>query len=178
MRRFLTLLAALSLIFWLGACNGAGSDDHDHDHADGTHTHADGTVHSNDEHGEDDDHADHAHEEVAIGTFTIGDMEIEAAQGHGAVEAGKESHLVIKLPYTDNGQTMVRAWIGVEDRNSANSSRVQKAEYAASHDDYDVHVVAPAALVEGAAWWIEIEKPDGTKTVGSFRYLTEDDLGE
>ena len=172
MKRRLTLLLIPALVLWLSACNGESGDDHDDD---GTHTHADGTVHSNDDHS-DDDQGDHAHDEVAIGTFTIGDMQIEAAQGHGAVEPGKECHLVIKLPYSDDGQTMVRAWIGVEDRTSDDSSRVQKAEYAASHDDYDVHVVAPATLVEGAAWWIEIEKPDGTKAVGSFRSLTEDDL--
>lgn len=113
---------------------------------------------------------DHTHDEVALGTFDIQGVSVEAAQGHGVVEAGKEGHLVIKLPYNDSGSTVVRAWIGVEDRTL---SAVGKGEYAPSHDDYDIHAVAPDPLPEGAQWWIEIEKPDGTKATGSFDFLTE-----
>lgn len=116
------------------------------------------------------DGEDHAHDEVALGTFDVGGMMVEAAQGHGAVEAGKEGHLVVKLPYTDQGATVVRAWIGTEDRTM---SSVGKGEYAASHDDYDIHTVAPDPLPEGTKWWLEIEKPDGTKVVGSFPLLKD-----
>lgn len=127
------------------------------------HTHEDGSTH--------DDHAeepaaegeDHAHDETPLGTVTIGDMEVELAQGHGKVEAGKEGHLVVKLPYNDNGETIVRAWIGTEDRTM---SLVGKGEYAPSHDDYDVHAVAPDPLPEDVMWWVEIQKPDTTKAVG------------
>lgn len=112
-----------------------------------------------------DDHGDHAHDEVTLGKFDIAGNMVEAAQGHGKVEAGKESHLVIKLPYKDNGQTVTRAWIGTEDRTL---SSVGKGEYAPSHDDYDIHTVAPTPLPARAMWWLEIEKPDGTKTVGSI----------
>lgn len=108
---------------------------------------------------------DHAHDEVALGTFTAGDLKIEAAQGHGMIEAGKEGHLVIKLPYKDDGATVVRAWIGTQDRTM---SSVGKGEYAPSHDDYDIHSVAPTPIPSGAKWWVEVEKPDGTKTVGSI----------
>lgn len=108
---------------------------------------------------------DHEHDEVALGTFIAGEMEIEAAQGHGNVEAGKEGHLVIKLPYKDDGATVVRAWIGTEDRTL---SSVGKGEYAPSHDDYDIHAVAPDPLPADAKWWVEVEKPDGSKTVGSI----------
>ena len=85
---------------------------------------------------------------------------------NGAVAAGKEGHLVIKLPYSDNGATVVRAWIGTEDRTL---SFVGKADYAPSHDDYDVHALAPRPLPANAMWWVEIEKPDGTKVVGSVK---------
>lgn len=111
-----------------------------------------------------DDHGDHAHDEVSLGTFNAGDLEVEAAQGHGLVEAGKEGHLVIKLPYKDDGATIVRAWIGTEDRTM---SSVGKGEYAPSHDDYDIHCTAPSPLPADAKWWVEVEKPDGTKLVGS-----------
>jgi hypothetical protein len=132
-----------------------------------TQPHADGSTH--------DDHEvsgaavdDHAHDEVTLGTIEIGDMKIELAQGHGKVEAGKEGHLVVKLPYNDKGASIVRAWLGTEDRTM---SQVSKGEYAPPHDDYDVHVVAPDPLPENTMWWIEIQKPDGSKVVSSAKPL-------
>jgi hypothetical protein len=113
---------------------------------------------------------DHAHDEVSIGTVTIGGMEVEVAQGHGKVEAGKQGHLIVKLPYNDGGASIVRAWLGTDDRTR---SLVGKGEYAASHDDYDVHAVAPDPLPENVMWWIEIEKPDGAKVVGSVKPLMD-----
>lgn len=107
-----------------------------------------------------DDH----HNEVSIGSVVIGGATVNLAQGHGLMFAGAESHLVVKLPTNDGGATVVRAWIGTSDRTQ---SFVAKATYAKSHDDYDVHADAPDPLPEGVQWWIEIEKPDGTKAVGS-----------
>jgi len=161
------LTALLSCILLLPACSesGTGGDDHahgadTHEHAEDTHTHADGSTHA--------DHADDTmedeHDETPLEAASIGNMTVELAQGHGSVAAGKESHLVVKLPYSDNGATIVRAWIGTEDRTL---SYVGKGEYAPSHDDYDIHAVAPDPLPESAMWWVEIEKPDGTKIVGS-----------
>lgn len=118
---------------------------------------------------EEKDH-DHAHDEISLGKHKIGEIEVEAAQGHGKVKAGKEGHLVIKLPFTDKGATVVRAWIGTDDRTL---STVGKGDYAASHDDYDIHAVAPKPLPKGAKWWVEIEKPDGTKAVGSIPLLKD-----
>ncbi len=46
---------------------------------------------------------------------------------------------------------------------------IGKGEYAESHDDYDIHATAPTPLPSGVMWWIEIEKPDGTKLVGSAK---------
>ena len=114
--------------------------------------------------------AGHAHDEVDIGTVTIGDMKVSLAQGHGKIAAGKEGHLVVKLPYRDDGATIVRAWIGTKDRTL---SMVGKGTYAPSHDDYDVHANAPDPLPENTMWWIELEKPDGTKVVGSAKPILE-----
>jgi hypothetical protein len=113
---------------------------------------------------------DHAHDEVSLGKAKVGDLEVELAQGHGGVEAGKEGHLVVKLPYNDAGATIVRAWIGTSDRTS---SMVGKGTYAPSHDDYDVHADAPKPLPADAMWWVEVEKPDGTKLVGSVKPILE-----
>ena len=112
----------------------------------------------------------HEHAEDPLGAIEIGGMRVELSQGHGGVSAGKESHLVVKLPYSDQGATVVRAWIGTEDRTL---SYVGKGEYAASHDDYDIHATAPEPLPENPLWWVEIEKPDGTKELGSLEPLME-----
>ncbi|MEZ6002742.1 MAG: hypothetical protein R3F33_01035 [Planctomycetota bacterium] len=106
---------------------------------------------------------DHEHDEVSIGSAQVGEFLVELAQGHGKIEAGAEGHLVVKLPYNDKGATIVRAWIGTEDRTA---SLVGKGEYTASHDDYDVHAMAPEPLPDGAKWWIELELPGGTRHLG------------
>ncbi len=128
----------------------------------GDHAHAEGA---------DDDPGRQAsghHDEVSIGSVAIGDLTVAFAQGHGKVEPGREGHLVVKLPYNDKGATTVRAWLGTEDRTA---SFVGKGQYAPSHDDYDVHAIAPDPLPENVMWWIEIEKPDGKKVVGSIKPL-------
>lgn len=167
----MAILAALGLtLSGCGETNTAGDD-----HASGVHTHADGSTH--DDHTSDTesdaDHMgeeDHAHDETALEPATVGDMTLELAQGHGAVRAGQEGHLVVKLPYNDSGETIVRAWIGTEDRTL---SMVGKGEYAPSHDDYDIHAVAPDPLPENTMWWIEIERPDGTNVVGSTKPIMD-----
>ena len=115
-----------------------------------------------------DEEAAHTHDEEPLGSITLGEYSVELKQGHGVVAAGKEGHLVVKLPYNDAGATTVRAWIGSEDRTS---SYVGKGTYAESHDDYDIHANAPDPLPDGAMWWVEIVKPDGTKLTGSIKPL-------
>jgi len=111
---------------------------------------------------------DHVHNEEPLGSITLGEHTVELKQGHESVEPGKESHLVVKLPYNDAGATVVRAWIGTEDRTL---SYVGKGEYAPSHDDYDIHATAPDPLPENPMWWVEIVKPDGTKLSASIKPL-------
>lgn len=144
----------------------AHTEDDGHDHS--AHGKDDGHDHDGHDHGDDHGH-DHG-EEVELGTVKIGDMKIIASQGHGKVQAGQESHLVVKLPYNDKGATIVRAWLGTKDRTR---SLVGKAKYAASHDDYDLHAMAPNPLPKDMMWWIEIQKPDGSKVVGSIKPLVD-----
>lgn len=169
MKKTSTFALALASTLWIAGCG----DDDGHDDGDGTHTHADGTVHKDGEPEEpkpssQDDH-DHG-KETELPAAVIGEMKVELAQAHGAIQAGKEGHLVVKLPYSDKGQTIVRAWIGTEDRTL---SMVGKGEYAPSHDDYDIHTMAPDPLPEATMWWIEVEKPDGSKVVGSATPVLE-----
>lgn len=131
-----------------------------------------GSVNAQDKHnkkGGDQHNHDHG-EEVTLGKHKLGDLEVTAAQGHGNVKAGKEGHIVIKLPYKDKGQTQVRVWIGTKDRTL---STVSKAKYAPSHDDYDVHVIAPSPLPKDCKWWIELRKPDGKRIIGSIPLLKD-----
>jgi len=168
MRHGLIIMVLTALCQLFGGCDKsarqAPSEPANGDAAGVPHTHADGSVHT-DEHGETAAAPDdHAHEEVSLGEIMMGDLQVKLAQGHGKVESGKESHLVVKLSYDDRGATIVRAWLGTKDRTL---SRVAKGDYAASHNDYDIHATAPDPLPENALWWIEIEKPDETTLVGS-----------
>lgn len=144
----------------------ADGDGHDHDGA--GHDGDEGTGHDGDGdgHGGDDGHADGDHDDhdlAPLGTVTVGDMEVEAFQGHGEAAAGKELHLVVKLAGGD-ASSVVRAWIGTDDRYA---SVVALAEYSAEQGGYELHAVAPDPLPENASWWIEVEMPDGRTHVGS-----------
>ena len=170
MKKTSTLAIALASTLWIAGCGESG--DGDHGHEEGTHTHADGTVHKDGDHADDinkDDGHDHGNE-TELPAVTIGDMKVELAQSHGAIEPGKEGHLIVKLPYNDSGATVVRAWIGTEDHTLFNR---QNGEYAASKDEYDIHSIAPDPLPKNVMWWIEIEKPDGAKAVGSAKPATK-----
>ena len=180
---FLVLASSLALI--AGGCgdsdlhshDGEGAQSHDghdhdgHDHDDDGdhdgHDHDDDGDHDGHDHGDDGDHDGHDHSnEASLGTTTIGEFTVELAQGHGGVAAEKEGHLVVKLPYNDKGETEVRAWIGTEDKVN---SIVGRGEYAAGHDDYDVHAMAPESLPENTMWWIQLTLPDGTRIMGSAK---------
>ncbi len=151
-----TTLPALIISTVSLALIGCGAKDHDHDHGD----------HAHPPKNEQTAHDDHDHGvEIELGSFKAGDLEIEAAQSHGNLQADKEGHLIIKLPYKDDGASIVRAWIGTEDRTL---SQVGKGVYAPSHDDYDIHTMAPSPLPTDVKWWVEVEKPDGTKLIGSI----------
>ena len=164
-----SLIYSVLLLMAFGCSD--SSTDADHSHHAGTHTHADGTVHTDHAPTATMDHGhDHGHDERPLPAAMIGEFSVELAQGHGPITAGQEGHLVIKLPYQDGGSTVVRAWIGTEDRTL---SFVGKGVYAPSHDDYDLHAMAPDPLPAGVRWWIEIERPDGQRAVGSASPILE-----
>lgn len=160
MSNFMKLIVIMAVAFGLAltGCKKSGDET-------GGSTTADDHGHDHDHDGHDHDH-DHG-EEISLGTAKVGELAVECFQGHGETAAGKEMHLVVKLPYTDNGASIVRAWIGTDDRLA---SMVGRGEYAASHDDYDIHVEAPDPLPDNAMWWIEVESPEGTKSLGSIAF--------
>lgn len=166
MRKTMIIVSLAGMFATISACERRGEQATTPPQPDGaqTHSHADGTTHAHAAGEQAHHHDDHDHDEVELGTFTFGDMQVTLAQSHGLVEPGKEGHLVVKLPYNDGGATIVRAWLGTEDRTL---SYVGRGEYSASHNDYDIHAMAPDPLPENTMWWVEIERPDGTKTIGS-----------
>ena len=150
----------------LASCGDGSPDGHGHTHGPGDHQHDSPATADAEPAAEDD----HAHEEVSLGSVEIDGTQVELAQGHGPLAAGEEAHLVVKLAYSDAGETVVRAWLGSEDRTL---SYVGKGTYAAPHDEYDIHATAPDPLAEDARWWIEIVKPDGSKSLGSIEPLVD-----
>ena len=117
----------MTLASYITACSNENGSEVEHDHPHSNNASA------NENHGHEHDEEDHEDDEASLGLHDIAGIKVEAAQGHGSVEAGKEGHLVIKLPQKDNGATTVRAWIGTDDRTL---SSVGKGEYDPSHDEY------------------------------------------
>ncbi|MEM1222402.1 MAG: hypothetical protein AAGH40_06525 [Verrucomicrobiota bacterium] len=154
MKNLIQLIIVLSLAALITGCGSEhdhGHDHHGHDH----HDHAPKLEEGDHDHGE----------RVRLGVFNISGVYVEAIQAHGMIKAGAEGHLALKLPYSDQGETVVRAWIGNEDRTL---SSVGKGKFSAKYSLYDIHMMAPKPLPEDAKWWVEIEKPDGTKALGSI----------
>ena len=114
----------------------------------------------------------HEHDEVDLGVLKLGPHAVRLAQGHGPLEGGEEAALVVQLPFSDGGETQVRAWLGGAERTE---SFIGRGIYAPSHDDYDLHVLAPDALGADTSWWVELELPDGSRLVGSHPPLRADE---
>ena len=75
MKQLSSLLASLGLVAMITACGKPDAAEHSNE--------------APPEAGE----ADHEHAEDPLGTVTIGGLEVDLAQGHGAVVANEEGHL-------------------------------------------------------------------------------------
>jgi hypothetical protein len=169
MHKATTLTLALSFVLMLPACTESNSGtDAGHTHGDDSHTHADGSTYGEHDdthtHADGSTYADHddEHESIELDAITIDGMRVELTQNHGPVNAGEEEHLIVRVDGEDI--LAVRVWIGTEDRTL---SYVGKGEYAVLNDAFEAHTMAPDPLPENTMWWIEIEKADGTKVIGS-----------
>jgi major membrane immunogen (membrane-anchored lipoprotein) len=79
MKKLLLSMAVVALLFT--ACNGKKTDEHGHDHTDGTHEHADGETHDN-----------HADETVSQEEFTISNDSVAAKDTHDHEHENGENH--------------------------------------------------------------------------------------
>lgn len=149
------MLFAFSATLMIAGCGGGDDHDHGEDHA--GHNHDEEGAHG-------DDHSD----AKDLPDATIGGVSVKLQQV-APIKAGEEVVLLVKLPESSESQTIVRAWLGGEDRTLY---RVEKGHYVADEGVYDVHVTAPDPLPADAMWWVEVEKPDGSKAVGSTKPIT------
>lgn len=155
MKTFVYAAAAAAVALSLAAlpsCNKhdhdhAGDHDHDHDHDHGTDTKG-GDGHS---HG-----AAKPLGEQTAGGFTV------AATQEGAVAAGSEASLRVKVTGGAAKVTAVRFWIGAADGKGA-----LKAKADLDGDAWHAHAEAPASL-DGARLHVEIESEGGVKAAASF----------
>jgi len=65
----------------LAACNGKKTDEHGHDHTEGTHQHEDGH-----------DHENHADETVSQEEFKVANDNVAKDNGHGHDHENEEQH--------------------------------------------------------------------------------------
>jgi ABC-type nickel/cobalt efflux system permease component RcnA len=78
-KKLLLSMAVVAMLFT--ACNGKKTDEHGHDHTDGTHEHADGATHEN-----------HADETVSQEEFTVGKDSVTSEEAHGHQHKSGEKH--------------------------------------------------------------------------------------
>jgi hypothetical protein len=79
MKKLLLSMAVVAMLFT--ACNGKKTDEHGHDHTDGTHQHADGETHEN-----------HADETVSQEEFTVSNDSVAAKVAHDHEHENGEKH--------------------------------------------------------------------------------------
>ena len=79
MKKLLLSMAVIAMLFT--ACNGKKTDEHGHDHTEGTHKHADGDTHEN-----------HADETVSQEEFTISNYSVAAKNTHDHEHENGEKH--------------------------------------------------------------------------------------
>lgn len=163
------------------AVNAADHDhDHDHDHAHDDHDHDHDHAHDHD-HGDafpDDleppdlsppgsEHVLHSDERL-IGDAPIARMDMYGVQALGPVRPGEPARLWVFLSRDDGGRTMVRAWIGTNRRADFD---VVLGRYDAERGGHVIDTVAPDPLPPMAQWFVELQRPDGTRHTGIFPTL-------
>jgi hypothetical protein len=112
------------------------------------------------------DHAAHAHGK----TEPVGSVEVSvykiAVSAAGAVSAGKEWLVELRLNPTQPTPKAIRAWVGAE--NGRGSSKAKAEAEKDAKGEYSAHIDVPSPLPEGSKLWISIESDSGETTKGSL----------
>jgi hypothetical protein len=129
-----------------GAPAGDSSATHDHDH---DHDHDHGTA-----------VGDHG-KETALGEIEIGGVLLDVRQ-YGELAGGTE--MAFGLDLRNGNVKSIRAWIGP--RTGVGSMKGKAEDEGEGH--YHVHVTAPVLVQVDHQLWIEVESPEGTKSLGTL----------
>lgn len=98
-----------------------------------------------------------------LGSIAIGTIDVQVLRGRGEPAPGGQLRLIVKVP-DDAATSSVRGWIGTASRFA---SAMAGADYSEQLGGYELRTTAPDPLPPSAAWWIEVERADGTTHVGS-----------
>lgn len=171
MKQPISLCLLLLAVAAFAACGDRSGTTDEYGHVDG-----DPATEGDDHAHEDGDHAhegdDHAHEEgvpanghdhgerLDLGSAAAGPRRVKLAV-FGEIQVGHEA--VLDIDVTGGPVAALRSWIGVE---SAKGSL--KAKFDGEDGAYHGHVEVPATLPDGSRIWVEVEFPDGTRSLASF----------
>lgn len=107
----------------------------------------------------------HAHGKIeAVGTVEIGVYKL-AVSAAGAIAAGKEWHVELRLNSDQPAPKAIRLWIGIE--NGRGSMKAKAEAEKDAKNEYSAHVEVPNPLPADSMLWISIEPDDGQTAKGS-----------
>lgn len=98
-----------------------------------------------------------------LGSIGIGAIDVQVLRGLGEPSPGGQLRLVVRVP-DGTATSSVRGWIGTASRFA---SAVAGADYSEQLGGYELKTTAPDPLPPSAAWWVEVQRADGTTHVGS-----------
>ncbi len=118
------------------------------------------------------DHAGHDHGTTApVGSVAISPYQVAVAAA-GAVAAGKDWHVELRLTPDQPAPKAIRLWVGIE--NGRGSAKAKATPEAKATGEYTAHVDVPNPLPPTSRLWIAIE-PDSGPVVKSSLALPGND---
>jgi hypothetical protein len=149
MSRSIITTATLTALLALGVPLSAADDHAGHDHAGHSHAGEGGHAHGKTE---------------AVGTVDISVYKIAVAAA-GAVAAGKEWHVELRLNPDQPAPKAIRVWIGTE--NGRGSVKAKAEAEKDAKGEYAAHVEVPNPIPADSKLWISIEPENGQAAKGA-----------
>lgn len=136
--------AILTALLALGAPLSAADEHAGHDHAaDGAHAHG---------------------KAEAVGAVDISVYKV-AVSASGAIAAGKEWHVELRLNPDQPAPKAIRVWVGIE--NGRGSVKAKAEAEKDAKGEYGAHVEVPNPIPADSKLWISIEPDNGQTAKGS-----------
>lgn len=107
----------------------------------------------------------HAHGKAeAVGTVDINVYKV-AVSASGAIAAGKEWHVELRLNPDQSAPKSIRVWVGTE--NGRGSVKAKAEAEKGAKGEYSAHVELPKPIPADSKLWISIEPDNGQTAKGS-----------